>query len=200
MSRLAAQATEIKNATELRPEARQLRLSTQIAESQIDAARGALLPQVFIRAGFEADRQRFVTRGGANWLLSAGVRWNIFNGYADRARIAEATESMRASQAQQRQLNNGIALQIRNAQSHRSAANQRIEVARAAVSMAEESLRITKNRYDTGLTTVTDLLRNETALLETRSRLLAAIYDARLAATAIELAAGALSADSEVLK
>ena len=69
-------ASEIKNATELRPEARQLKLSTQIAESQIDAARGALLPQVFVRAGFEADRQRFIDRGGANWSFrpaSAGT-------------------------------------------------------------------------------------------------------------------------------
>jgi outer membrane protein TolC len=46
---------------------------------------------------------------------------------------------------------------------------------------------------------VTDLLRTETALLESRTRRLAAVYDERVAAAQLELAAGNLSADSEVL-
>ncbi len=196
----AAPAVDLaKNALEQRPEARQLRLATQLAETQVDAARGAMLPQVFVRAAFEADRERFVTRGGANWLVSAGVKWNLFNGFADRARIAEATESAHATRAQGRQLTSGIELQLKNAQAHATSAKQRIEVARATVTMAEESLRITKNRFESGLATVTDLLRTETALLETKTRLLAAVYDERLAATALELAAGALTPDSQVL-
>ena len=43
---------------------------------------------------------------------------------------------------------------------------QRIEVAKAAVAEAEESLRITQNRYEAGMSNVTDLLRTETAVLE----------------------------------
>src|ERR1039457_1211985 len=53
------------------------------------AARGAILPRVNFHAAFEADRQRFVTRGGANWLAAINVRWNLFNGFADKAHIAE---------------------------------------------------------------------------------------------------------------
>jgi outer membrane protein TolC len=67
------------------------------------------------------------------------------------------------------------------------------------VAEAEESLRITQNRYESGLSNVTDLLRNETALLESRTRYLAAVHDQRIAATMLELATGRLSADSEVL-
>jgi outer membrane protein TolC len=80
------------------------------------------------------------------------------------------------------------------------AAQERIELAGATVSAAEESLRITQNRYANGLATVTDLLRTETAYLETRTRRLAAIHDQRVAAAMIELAAGTLSASSDVLK
>ena len=64
---------------------------------------------------------------------------------------------------------------------------------------AEESLRITQNRYEAGMNNVTDLLRTETAVLESRNRYLAAIHDQRIAATMLELAAGRLTADSEVL-
>ena len=67
------------------------------------------------------------------------------------------------------------------------------------VEEAEESLRITQNRYEAGMSNVTDLLRNETAVLEARTRYLAAIHDQRIAATMVELASGRLNANSEVL-
>ena len=66
--------------------------------------------------------------------------------------------------------------------------------------MAEESLRITRNRYEAGLTTVTELLRNETAFTETKFRSLEAIYDQRVAAIVLELATGSLRGDSDALK
>jgi outer membrane protein TolC len=76
---------------------------------------------------------------------------------------------------------------------------QHIEVAKAAMGEAAESLRITQNRYGVGMAPVTDLLRTETAVFESQTRYLAAVHDQRVAATMLELAAGRLTADSEVL-
>jgi hypothetical protein len=45
---------------------------------------------------------------------------------------------------------------------------------------------------------VTDLLRNETAALESHTRYLAAVHDQRVAALLVEFAAGRLAVDSEV--
>jgi outer membrane protein len=194
------EAVAEKIALDQRPEVRQLKLAAQVAETQIQAAKGAMLPQVFVRAGFEADRQEFIRKGGANWMFGAMLRWNLFNGNADKQRIAEANQNLTAAQAQLRQMQSGVQLQVRSAKSNLDAARQRVQVAQAAVAMAEESLRITKNRYEAGLATVTDLLRTEIALLETKMRVLAAVYDERLAATAVSLAAGALTPESEVLK
>jgi outer membrane protein TolC len=96
-------------------------------------------------------------------------------------------------------MDSAVQLEVRRAWADLRAARERIDVAKAAVAEAEESLRITQNRYESGLSNVTDLLRNETALLESRTRYLAAVHDERIAATMLELAAGRLSADSEVL-
>jgi outer membrane protein TolC len=189
-----------KTAVGARPEARQVNLATKLAETQTQAARAALLPQVGVRAVFEADRGRFVNQAGANWMFAASLKWNLFNGFSDRAKIGEATESLRGARAVQRQLDGGIRLQVRKAYADLKSAEERIEVASAAVTMAEESLRIVKNRYEAGLVTVTDLLRNETALLETRTRRLAAVYDQRVAAATLELAAGTLAPDSESMR
>ncbi|HFB98708.1 MAG TPA: TolC family protein, partial [Bryobacterales bacterium] len=106
----------------------------------------------------------------------------------------------RAAEAKKREAEAGVRLQVRQAYADLMAAQERVEVASAAVAQAEESLRIIKNRYEAGLATVTDLLRNETALLEARTRRLAALYDQRVAAAMLELATGALTIDSEVLK
>lgn len=188
-----------RSALSERPEARQVKLATRLAENQAATARGYLLPQVGVRAAFEADRQRFYDRGGANWLVSVQLRWNLFNGFIDRARIAESKFALRRSEAEQAQADSSIRLQVRRAFADLRAAQQRIEVTRASVAEAEESLRITQNRYETGLSNVTDLLRTETAVLETRTRHLAAIHDQRLAVAMLELAAGTLTVNSEVL-
>ena len=182
-----------------RPEVRESKIAADLARVRSESARAALLPQVGVRAAFEADRQRFVTWGGANWLAAINLRWNLFNGFSDKARIEEAGHALRRAEAERQRADSGVRLQVRRAWADLRAAQQRIEVARAAMAEAEESLRITQNRYEAGLANVTDLLRNETAMLDSKTRYLAAVHDQRVAATGLELAAGSLNADSEVL-
>ncbi len=188
-----------RSALNQRPEARQVKLATSLAENEAAAAHSNLLPQVGAHAVFEVDRLRFYDRGGANWLVSIGVRWNLFNGFSDKARIEESKFALRRSEARQQHASSAIQLQVRRAYADLRAAEQRIEVTKASVAEAEESLRITQNRYGSGLSNVTDLLRTEAAVLEARTRNLAAIHDQRIAAAMLQLAAGTLSADSEVL-
>ena len=188
-----------KRALASRPEARQAKLGADLAQNQAEAARGSMLPVVGVHAGFEADRQRFVNRGGANWIAAVSLKWNLFNGLADKSRIAEARFAAQGAQAQEQRAESGIRLQVRRAWADLRASQQRIEVARAAMAEAEESLRITQNRYEAGLSNVTDLLRNETARLESRTRYLAAVHDQRIAAVMLEFAAGTLGPDSAVL-
>jgi len=187
------------NALSERPEARQVMLATSLAENQAATAHNSLLPQVGVHAAFEADRQRFYDRGGANWLVSIQLHWNLFNGFSDKARIQESKFALRQRVAEQERAGSAIRLQVRRAYADLGAAAQRIEIAAASVAEAEESLRITQNRYETGLSNVTDLIRTETAALAARTQHLAAIHDQRVADAMLELAAGTLTADSEVL-
>jgi len=188
-----------KEASGARPENRQVRLGAELARTQAASARSALYPQVAFHAAFEADRQGFADRGGANWLASIGLRWNLFNGMADKERIEESSHWLERAHADEQRMDSAVRLEVRRAWANLQAAQQRIEVAKAAVAEAEESLRITQNRYEAGMTNVTDLLRNETAVLESRTRYLTAVHAQRVAATMLELASGRLSPDSEVL-
>jgi outer membrane protein len=182
-----------------RPEARQAKLATSLAETQAASARRNLAPQVTLHAAYEADRQRFVTVGGDNWLVAIGLRWNLFNGFSDKARIEESKFALQRSSAEQARASSAIRLQVHRAYADLHAATQRIEVAKASVAEAEESLRITQNRYEAGMSNVTDLLRTETTVMEARTRHLAAVRDQRIAAAMVELAGGTLTPDSAVL-
>jgi len=188
-----------KDASATRPEAHQVHLAADLAQTQVNSARSALLPQVAFHAAFEADRQQFINKGGANWLASIGLHWNLFNGMADKARIEESSHWLERAHADEERVDSTVRLEVRRAWANLRAAVERIEVAKAAVVEAEESLRITQHRYEAGMSNVTDLLRNETAVLESRTRYMAAVHDQRIAATMLDLAAGRLSPDSEVL-
>lgn len=193
------QGYESKAATD-RAEARQALLGIQLAERQSAQARAAYFPRVSLRGVLEADRGRFVTQAGGNWFAGVTLQWNLFNGFADRGRIRESQQMVAATRSQADQVRNGAKLEVRRAHADLSAATERIALSGAAVAQAEESLRITRNRYEGGLSTVTDLLRNQVAVLESRLRRLMAVHDQRVAAVMLELAAGGLTADSEVLR
>lgn len=201
---LAAPGAELaaveESAASQRPEQRQAKIGKDAAELSMAEARSNLLPQVAMHAGFEAERQRFYDRGGANWLVAIGVRWNLFNGNADKARIEESRAAASKAAAEQKRAESAVRLEVRRAYADWKAAEHRIVSASATVTEAEESLRITQNRYGAGLSTISDVLRAEAALLDTRTRHLAAIHDQRLAAAMLELAAGNLNPDSEVLR
>ena len=141
-----------REAAENRPEVRESKLAADLARVQrIRPARRCCRRWAFARPS-RPTASASSTRGGANWLAAVSLRWNLFNGFADKARIAEAgpRAAARRSRASSAPIP-AVRLQVRRAWADLRAAQQRIEVARAAMAEAEESLRITQNRYEAGL-------------------------------------------------
>lgn len=183
-----------------RSELRHIRLAADLASEQAVQARAQRLPVIAFRGILEADRQQFVNKGGANWMIAASLRWNLFDGNRAKQMQQEALHQAAAARATGKQLQSALSLQVRKARTDALSAQERITVTEATVAQAEESLRILRNRYSNGLATVTDILRADTALLDARTRRLAAIYDQRMAAIALDAAAGTLNGASDVLK
>jgi outer membrane protein TolC len=181
-----------------RPELRLSQLMRESAAAQRAVARQGYYPRIVARGVFEANAARFVTRGGTNFFLGAGMEWNAFDP-AVRRRVEEASHAEASAAARERETAAQLLLERKRAQAQFEAAQERVRVSEAAGAEAEESLRIVKNRYEAGLARVDEVLRAETALLEARMRRLAAVYEQRMGAVAVELAAGALREDSDVL-
>ena len=183
-------------AAEDRPEMRQAELAQRLARTQQQIAVAAFWPQVAFQGILEADRQNFFRKGGANWFTAVTLRWNLWNGGETKARVEQARFAESRAEALRMRTDSAIHLEVRKAYLDLSAAAQRVEVASAAAAEAEEAHRIIQNRHEAGLITVTELLRSEVALAAARTHRLEALYDHRVAAAALEHAAGTLAADS----
>src|SRR5208337_4840978 len=152
-----------QHALKSRPDLREADLGIEHATIGSRMARAEFLPKVNVFSSWEEDNQTFLTRGGNNWTAGVNLNFNIFDGGANRARLAAAHYRQSQAQAQEAQMAAAVKLQVREAFQNLTTAQQREEVSRQAQSEAEESLRIIQNRYEAGLATITDLLRVEAA-------------------------------------
>ena len=186
-------------AAENRPEMRQAELTQRLARTRQQIAGATYWPQVAFQGMVEADRQNLLGKGGTNWFTGVTLRWNLWNGGETKARVEQARFAESRADALRKSADSAIHLEVLEAYLALSAAAQRVEVAAAAAAEAEEANRIIQNRHQAGLITVTELLRSEVALAAARTRRLAAVYDQRIAAAALEHAAGTLAADSALV-
>jgi len=186
-------------ASENRSEMRQAQIAQHLAHTQQQIAGATYWPQVVFQGVVEADRQNFYNKAGANWFTAVTLRFSLWNGGETKARVEQARFAEFRAEALRKRADSSIQLEVREAYLDLRAAALRIEVASAAAAEADEAHRIIQNRHQAGLTTVTELLRSEAALAAARTRRLAAVYDHRVAAAALEHAAGTLAADSTLL-
>jgi outer membrane protein len=182
----------VEMAHQHRPDYRQAALEEQRLEKEIVKAKGALLPTVHAMGNYEINNYRFASNGQDSWSVGLLLNLNLFNGGGDRARILEAQENHLRMSALKERLGNAIGLEVHDAFLAHQTARERVGVARETVQQAEESLRIVKDRYEAGLTTIVELLDSETALTATRTNLIRTLYDATVSEARLELNLGRL--------
>ncbi len=179
-------------ARERRPDYRQMELEVQRLEKDVVRAKGALLPTMHLMGNYEINNNEFASNGQDSWSVGVVLNLNLFNGGGDQARIAEAKANHERAAAQRDRLAHAISLEVHDAFWASQTARARIAVARDAVAQAEESLRIVKDRYDAGLTTIVELLDSETALTAARTNVTRTLFDATVSLARLELSLGSL--------
>ena len=93
-----------------------------------------------------------------------------------------------------------MAVEIRQAVVECRASNQLVEAAASAETESIESLRILRNRYQSGLATMTDVLAAESARAAARTAMADAVYRQHIGLGRLEYAAGILSPTSAAMR
>ena len=189
-----------KCALEQRPDLQGLTAQQAVQADGVRAAKASFGPRLNAITDWEVDSPRFAGGGGNNWLAAVEIQLDLFDGGAKRARLQRERAMKGRIDALHDAAISGIRLEVRRAYFDFDAARQQVEVARAAVGQAQESLRIGENRYEAGLSTITDLLRMQEAAVRTQTDYSQALYRLQTSYANLELAAGTLDANSPVVK
>ena len=174
-----------------RPDMQYLRLQEQIAENEIQKSRAAHLPNINLIGTYELNSSDF-RNSADNYTVGAMMRVNLFSGDRISAKTRESEAMLSRIRAMQNDMAAGIEVQTRQAFLQAQSAWNRISVAEAAVSQAEEGLRIVRNRYENGLLTLVSLLDAEVALQSAHTNRYRSLHDYSAARIQLSLAAGTL--------
>jgi len=183
-----------------RPDLKRIQSEEAAQRQSVAIAKSSFGPRVNAFAGWEMDNPTLVAGGGGNnWLGGIEVQVDIFQGGAKRAELSRERALQEKVTAMKQVATDGVRLEVRRAYYNLDSARQEVEVARATIAQAQESLRINQNRYDGGLTTITDLLGAEEATHRSQTDYWEAVYRFHTSYANLELASGTLNPQSPVV-
>ena len=178
-----------EEAVKNRPEVALALQQEQLAAASVDAAQAAFLPQVAAQGAWELNGGSWNARS-SSWGAGVVARVNLFHGFADKARLAEARAqaSRRAHEREKAETMARLDVQIAIALLEAARASE--AVGRAAADRARESRRIIRDRYESGVTDVTTLLHSADDVLQAEAQQIAANVSVLTATATLQRAIG----------
>jgi outer membrane protein TolC len=189
-----------KRAVDRRPDLNRIRSEEAAQQQSVSIAKSAFGPRVNAFWGWEADNPTLLAGGGGNnWLAGIEIQFDLFEGGAKRARLSHERAIQEKVAAVKEMAADATRLEVRRAYYDLDSAHQQVEVARTTIAEAQESLRINQDRYDCGLSTITDLLSAEEAARRSQTDYWEALYRYHTGYANLELASGTLTPQSPVV-
>lgn len=181
----------ISTALNRRPDYLSAARQVDLARQQVRVAKGNWWPDLNLFAQVGHSTQDF-SNGSGDFAVGASLNFDVVD-FGRPARIEQAVAHSRRAQAEQVRTANQIRLEIVQALQRYLTSKQRLQLTSTAVEQATEAQRIVQDRLDVGLTTVTEVLRAQTALLRARLNQLGARYEHYLGYAQVLLESGSLN-------
>lgn len=142
----------LARARDARDEVREADFGVRAARAQTRLATAAFLPTVALAVdyGFQGNRLRF---SGDNDFTAVSLvfQWNLFNGGRDAARRKQGLLETQRAEVARADLEDRIALQVRQAYESAVVAREAIPTAGARLAAAARTFELVRRRYDEGL-------------------------------------------------
>jgi outer membrane protein TolC len=180
-----------EHAVRERPDVAAARLQVDLASAKITEAKSSFFPQVGVQAGWEGNGETWTSRAGS-WMVGASARINLFRGRADQSRLGAANDVLAARKHELAKAETNARVDVIAASARLDAARASAQVARAALTQARESHRITRDRYEAGLADIATLLRATEGVAQAETQVSAADAAVLTSTAALEQALGRL--------
>jgi len=150
-------------------------------------AKAAYLPKLNASAAYEMhDPETPFGDEADHWTVNVGLSWTLFDGFQRENRRVRAAAQLQANRQTHLEAARKTQLQVEEAVLRAAEADSHLETARRAVVEADESHRLLQQRYEAGLSDLSDLLavraaldRARTDVVEAESRLILALGNIR---------------------
>ncbi len=180
-----------QKALEQRSELAALSKKIQALRNQATGVRAEDLPQIALAGGYGYQQNDYLVDEG-QWSITLGLEWNLFDGGVSNHKANTITRQANGLQQQYNDLSSMIALQTRQAWLDTQETQKRLLVTSQAIAQAEENLKVSRNRYSSGLSTNTEVLGAVTLRIKSQYNHENARYDRLLAILHLNRAVGTL--------
>lgn len=171
----------LEQAFKNRKDIQALDLNRKAASLQTKSAKSIYYPTIALTGGYvAADIPKVLSVTNA---LNAGIgiQYNLSNLYKKNSGLMRSKSIEKQLEANNDLLSDQVTLAVKRDFQNDVFANRKTEVFERALAQAEENYRITHNKFDNGLATMTELLDADTARLASRVNLTNSKADASLA-------------------
>jgi outer membrane protein TolC len=174
-----------KSATSHRPLLQEQAYYEELRQKAIGVAKSGYRPNISLSSGLNWTYQdddldiglRDFTR---SWATTLFISMPLFDGFATSAEVKKARLDHHASQLQAKQANDRVEIEVRSAHLQFQEATERLQAQTKTVEQAEEGLRISRLRYESGVGTQLEVLSAESALTQAKTNFVQATHDAAL--------------------
>jgi outer membrane protein TolC len=191
----ASEADLLERARREHPALAALRSQLDAQRAQVDVARAGRRPQLSALARQDWNDQN-LGFDASSYTVAGVLSWTAFDGGTVQAAVDRAQAGHAETAARLRQAEDGISFDLREALRQGREAEHRLAAREAALVDAEEAQRLTRKRYENGLTTLVDLLSVQTQLDKARADRVAARHSLELSRIELKRAAGILTPDN----
>jgi outer membrane protein TolC len=183
-----------REALERAPAIREATASVTSARAQIAVARAAYMPSLTATGSNSWSRAQGSLFGSealaSTWSLRFQMSFPVFNGFQRETQVTAADAGASVAEANLRDARLALDANLTQAFAALDAAAARIDIARLSLAAAEEDLRLQRERYRLGASTIFEVLTSQVAADQAQVDLVSARYDYLVARAQLEAYVG----------
>lgn len=168
-----------------------------ISDAEINIARSEIFPEISLNAGYdfsksEAEAGFVKSNKTLGFFYGVSARINLFNGLSTRSRIENAQVSFKQSELQLQQVKNKVNADLSNAYEKYKNSIQLVKLETENFSAAQENVEIAVEKLRLGSIAPLEFRETQRQLINAKSRLVAAQFEAKNAETELLKISGQL--------
>lgn len=172
------------------PELEAMDARVRAAGEAVRVARAGRRPEIGAYAGMDENHGWVRSGSSESWTAGVSMSMTLFDGRATDAKIAQAQANLDEAREMRRKTDLSLQLRLRQAKINHSVALSQLEVCKRQVEQAEESARLSRERFSAGALLSAELIGVETRLADARVQLARTLASERIAAAQLRLALG----------